>query len=81
MCRLLFGVDFVESHCVTLGNVNVNSPLVLDGEASRVIRTSSGAPKGDTTCCSAPIGGGRACSRPTSRRHSNRPGTRRCASR
>jgi trimethylamine---corrinoid protein Co-methyltransferase len=43
MCRLLFGADFVESHCVILGNVNVNSPLVLDGEASRVIRTYAAA--------------------------------------
>jgi len=39
MCRLLFGTEFVADHCVILGNVNVNSPLVLDGEASRVIRT------------------------------------------
>jgi trimethylamine--corrinoid protein Co-methyltransferase len=39
MCRVLFGADFVEAHCVILGNVNTNSPLVLDGEASRVIRT------------------------------------------
>ena len=43
MCRLLFGADFVGSHCVILGNVNVNSPLVLDGEASRVIRTYAAA--------------------------------------
>jgi trimethylamine--corrinoid protein Co-methyltransferase len=43
MCRLLFGRDFVDSHCVILGNVNVNSPLVLDGEASRVIRTYAAA--------------------------------------
>ena len=33
----------VDSHCVILGNVNVNSPLVLDGEASRVIRTYAAA--------------------------------------
>lgn len=39
MCRVLFGADFVDANCVILGNVNVNSPLVLDGEASRVIRT------------------------------------------
>jgi trimethylamine--corrinoid protein Co-methyltransferase len=39
MCRVLFGADFVEENCVILGNVNTNSPLVLDGEASRVIRT------------------------------------------
>ena len=39
LCRRLFGAEFVAQHCVILGNVNVNSPLVLDGEASRVIRT------------------------------------------
>ena len=27
--------EFLDSHCVILGNVNVNSPLVLDGEVSR----------------------------------------------
>ncbi|HVC00922.1 MAG TPA: trimethylamine methyltransferase family protein [Steroidobacteraceae bacterium] len=43
MCRILFGRDFVDRHCVILGNVNVNSPLVLDGEASRVIRTYAAA--------------------------------------
>ncbi len=43
MCRLLFGPEFVDRHCVILGNVNVNSPLVLDGEASRVIRTYAAA--------------------------------------
>src|SRR5579862_5848408 len=43
MCRILFGREFVDEHCVILGNVNVNSPLVLDGEASRVIRTYAAA--------------------------------------
>lgn len=43
MCRLLFGAAFVDENCVILGNVNVNSPLVLDGEASRVIRTYAAA--------------------------------------
>jgi trimethylamine--corrinoid protein Co-methyltransferase len=43
MCRVLFGASFVEENCVILGNVNVNSPLVLDGEASRVIRTYAAA--------------------------------------
>ena len=43
MCRILFGADFVDSNCVILGNVNVNSPLVLDGEASRVIRVYAAA--------------------------------------
>ncbi|MFI4891250.1 MAG: trimethylamine methyltransferase family protein, partial [Steroidobacterales bacterium] len=27
MCRILFGAEFVDQHCVILGNVNVNSPL------------------------------------------------------
>lgn len=43
MCRVLFGAEFVDRNCVILGNVNVNSPLVLDGEASRVIRTYAAA--------------------------------------
>ncbi len=43
LCRILFGADYVDRHCVILGNVNVNSPLVLDGEASRVIRTYAAA--------------------------------------
>jgi trimethylamine--corrinoid protein Co-methyltransferase len=43
MCRILFGAEFLDKHCVILGNVNVNSPLVLDGEASRVIRTYAAA--------------------------------------
>jgi trimethylamine--corrinoid protein Co-methyltransferase len=43
MCRILFGAEFVDRHCVILGNVNTNSPLVLDGEASRVIRTYAAA--------------------------------------
>ncbi len=43
LCRVLFGAEFVDKNCVILGNVNVNSPLVLDGEASRVIRTYAAA--------------------------------------
>jgi trimethylamine--corrinoid protein Co-methyltransferase len=43
MCRILFGAEFIDRNCVILGNVNVNSPLVLDGEASRVIRTYAAA--------------------------------------
>jgi trimethylamine---corrinoid protein Co-methyltransferase len=43
MCRILFGEAFVDENCVILGNVNTNSPLVLDGEASRVIRTYAAA--------------------------------------
>ena len=40
MCRILFGPEFVEQHCVLLGTVNVNSPRVLAGEASRGIRVT-----------------------------------------
>jgi trimethylamine--corrinoid protein Co-methyltransferase len=43
LCRILFGEAFADDNCVILGNVNVNSPLVLDGEASRVIRTYAAA--------------------------------------
>ena len=38
MCRILFGADFVDQHCVILGNVNVNSPLVWDGTMTRSLR-------------------------------------------
>ena len=31
MARIVFGEEFVDQNCVILGNVNVNSPLVLDG--------------------------------------------------
>ncbi len=30
MARIVFGSDFMESHCVIQGNINVNSPLVWD---------------------------------------------------
>jgi trimethylamine--corrinoid protein Co-methyltransferase len=38
MARILFGADFVESNCVILGNVNVNSPLVWDNAMTGAIR-------------------------------------------
>jgi trimethylamine--corrinoid protein Co-methyltransferase len=38
MSRLLFGADFVDRHCVILGNVNVNSPLLWDGTMTRSAR-------------------------------------------
>ena len=43
MSRLLFGADFVDEHCVVMGNINVNSPLVYDKVASNAIRTYAGA--------------------------------------
>ncbi|EEW25525.1 trimethylamine methyltransferase family protein [Rhodobacter ferrooxidans] len=38
MARLVFGSGFVNDHCVILGNVNVNSPLVWDGTMTRSLR-------------------------------------------
>lgn len=38
MCRLLFGAGFVNDHCVIIGNVNVNSPLVWDGTMTKSLR-------------------------------------------
>jgi trimethylamine--corrinoid protein Co-methyltransferase len=38
MSRLLFGADFVDQHCVILGNVNVNSPLLWDGTMTKSAR-------------------------------------------
>ena len=38
MARIAFGADFIDQHCVILGNVNVNSPLVWDGTMTRSLR-------------------------------------------
>lgn len=38
MSRLLFGADFLDRHCVILGNVNVNSPLLWDGTMTTAAR-------------------------------------------
>ena len=50
MCRVLFGAETVDNHCVILGNINVNSPLVYDGMVSRVIRTYAAAGQGIIIC-------------------------------
>ena len=46
MCRILFGAETLEEHCVILGNINVNSPLVYDGNVCKVIRTYAAAGQG-----------------------------------
>ncbi|MPV86032.1 trimethylamine methyltransferase family protein [Ostreibacterium oceani] len=46
MCRILFGTDFVDKHCVVMGNFNVTSPLVLDGVTTQGIRTYAAANQG-----------------------------------
>jgi len=43
MCRILFGSDFVDKHCVIMGNFNSNSPLVWGGIPTRGIRAYAAA--------------------------------------
>ena len=50
LCRILYGEKYVDDHCVILGNINVNSPLVYDGQVTRVIRTYSAANQGIVIC-------------------------------
>ncbi len=38
MARLVFGADFVDQHCVIMGNINMNSPLVYDQAMSGSLR-------------------------------------------
>jgi len=38
MARLVFGTAFVDTHCVVMGNINVNSPLVYDAAMSKALR-------------------------------------------
>ncbi|UYV37071.1 trimethylamine methyltransferase family protein [Rhodobacteraceae bacterium D3-12] len=46
MCRILFGADFVDRHCVIMGNFNTTSPMVIDGVTSRGIRAYARAGQG-----------------------------------
>ncbi|MEY4231389.1 MAG: hypothetical protein RLZZ362_2238 [Actinomycetota bacterium] len=43
MARIAFGADFVDEHCVILGNVNVNSPLVWDATMTGALKTYAAA--------------------------------------
>ncbi|MGD9705463.1 MAG: trimethylamine methyltransferase family protein [Acidimicrobiia bacterium] len=43
MCRLVFGDAVVDEHCVILGNVNVNSPLVYDQTMTGSLRAYAAA--------------------------------------
>ena len=43
MMRIVFGADFVDQHCVILGNVNVNSPLVWDNTMTGALRAYAAA--------------------------------------
>ena len=46
MARIVFGAETLESRCVILGNINVNSPLMFDKVASDAIRIYCGANQG-----------------------------------
>ena len=46
MARILHGEDFMKEHCVIMGNVNTNSPLVVDRVVSEAIRVYSAANQG-----------------------------------
>jgi trimethylamine---corrinoid protein Co-methyltransferase len=39
MARIVFGDEFVDRHCVILGNINVNSPLVWDNTMTAALKT------------------------------------------
>ena len=43
MARIVFGADVVDQHCVILGNVNVNSPLVWDATMTGALKTYAAA--------------------------------------
>ncbi len=46
MARLLFGAETLERHCVILGNVNTNSPLLVDKVVTEAIQVYCGAGQG-----------------------------------
>ena len=46
MARILFGSEFVDQNCVILGNVNTNSPLLVDKVVTEAIRVYSAQGQG-----------------------------------
>jgi trimethylamine--corrinoid protein Co-methyltransferase len=46
LARILFGPEFTDEHCVIMGNVNVNSPLVWDNAMTGAIRAYAEANQG-----------------------------------
>lgn len=46
MSRILFGSDYVDRHCVVIGNFNSTSPLMWDGVSTRGIRAYAAAGQG-----------------------------------
>ncbi|MEZ5537966.1 MAG: trimethylamine methyltransferase family protein [Thiolinea sp.] len=46
MARILFGAEYLEQHCVIMGNFNVTSPLIYDGVTTKAIRAYAAANQG-----------------------------------
>ena len=46
MARIVFGQDFMQDHCVIMGNVNTNSPLLVDKVVTQAIQTYCGNGQG-----------------------------------
>ena len=46
MARILHGTDFMEQHCVIMGNVNTNSPLMVDRVVTEAAQVYCGANQG-----------------------------------
>jgi trimethylamine--corrinoid protein Co-methyltransferase len=46
MAKILHGEDFLEHHCVIMGNVNTNSPLMVDRVVTEAARVYCGANQG-----------------------------------
>jgi len=46
MARILHGAEFMESHCVIMGNVNTNSPLFVDRVVTEAAQVYCGANQG-----------------------------------
>ncbi len=43
MARIVFGREFVDGHCVIMGNINANSPLVYDATMTKALRAYAAA--------------------------------------
>lgn len=46
MARVLFGEEFMQEHCVIMGNVNTNSPLLVDRVVTEAAQVYCGAGQG-----------------------------------
>ncbi|MEM8686517.1 MAG: trimethylamine methyltransferase family protein [Pseudomonadota bacterium] len=46
MARIVFGDDFMQDNCVIMGNVNTNSPLLVDKVVTQAIQTYCGNGQG-----------------------------------